>query len=259
MKIVYVARSILAVGYFLFATIVLGSSLIASVAILQSGWLPNRLAANVKNWRNKSIDFLSWAWGRSIQWAFNMHVHLSGEENIPQGGCLFVFNHTSHFDILSIYGRLKKSARFGAKIELFKIPLFGSVLRSAGMLPIVRTDRAAVLKLYSESISRVHAGESFLLAAEGTRQTAPGIGTKFKSGPFIFAIDGQFPIVPIVIKGATACLPKGRMLPCTDRWRYDIYLKILPPIATKGLTLENRDQLKTQTRELMAREYERLP
>ncbi len=256
MKFIYMLRSILASVYFLIATVVFGSGVIAAAAVIQANWIPRKLAIKVQAYKTKIIDLLSWIWGRTIQMAFNMRVHVTGEENIPEGGCLLLFNHTSHFDILTIYGQLKKSARFGAKIELFKIPLFGQVLRSGGMLPIARADREDVLKLYQDSIGRVHSGESFLLAAEGTRQTSAGVGAKFKSGPFIFAISGQFPIVPVVLKGSTDCLPKGQLLACTDRWRYDIALKFLPAVSTKGLTLDDRKRLQEEVREMMARAYD---
>ena len=256
MKLIYILRSFFASIYFLIATVVFGSTLIVALAVIQSDWLPKKLAVKVRKYKTKIVDFISWIWGRTIQVAFNMRVQVKGEENIPEGGCLFLFNHTSHFDILTIYGQLKKSARFGAKIELFKIPLFGQVLRSGGMLPIARADREDVLKLYQDSIGRVRAGESFLLAAEGTRQPSPGVGAKFKSGPFIFAISGQFPIVPVVLKGSTECLPKGQLLACTQRWRYDISLRFLPPVSTSGLTLNDRKWLQEDVREMMARAYE---
>ena len=243
MKLIFIVRSIIASGIFILATVVYGG-----LVIVLAGLTGNP----------KVIDILSWLWGRTTELAFNLHVHREGDENLPKEGCLFIFNHTSHFDIITIYGQLKKSARFGAKIELFKIPLFGRILRSTGMLPIARSNREGVLKLYEDSIVRVRNGESFLLAAEGTRQTSPGVGAKFKSGPFIFAINGQFPIVPVVLKGATECLPKGQLLACTDRWRHDIKLKFLPPISTVGLTLDDRARLQEETRDLMAKAYEEM-
>lgn len=243
MKLIYIARSILASVYFLIATVGFGTAMMAVVTITQN---------------QKFADFFEWIWARTTQIAFNLHIEREGDENLPQGGCLFLFNHTSHFDIITIYSQIKKSARFGAKIELFGIPLFGRILRTAGMLPIARSDRDGVLKLYQESIARVHNGESFLLAAEGTRQKTPGVGEKFKSGPFIFAINGQFQIVPIVMKGVADCLPKGRLLACTDRWRYNIKLKILPPISTQGLSLDDRARLQDETRAIMVKAYEQM-
>ena len=243
MKSIYAIRSVLATIYFVFATIVFGGGVIIFVALTG---------------QSKVVDILSWLWGRTTEWAFNLHVHREGDENLPNEGCLFIFNHTSHFDIITIYGQLKKSARFGAKIELFKIPLFGRILRAGGMLPIARSNREGVLKLYEESIVRVKNGESFLLAAEGTRQKSPGVGERFKSGPFIFAINGQFPIVPVVLKGVTDCLPKGQLLACTDRWRHDVKLKFLPPISTAGLTVDDRARLQEEVRALMIAAYEKM-
>ena len=98
-------------------------------------------------------------------------------------------------------------------------------------------------------------GECFVLAAEGTRQPVPGVGAKFKSGPFIFALSGQFAIVPIVLRGAAECLPKGRLLACTGQWRYDLTMTILPPVPTVGLTEEDRPRLQEDIKAQMTKAY----
>ena len=197
-----------------------------------------------------------WFWARPILFFYNVKVVVTGEENRPKSGCLYLFNHSSHFDILVLASCLPQPARFGAKIELFKIPLFGRAMLALGVLPITRSERDKVLQLYEDSIKRVHAGESFILAAEGTRQPNPGVGSKFKGGPFIFAVSGQFPIVPVVIRGAAECLPKGDLLACTRHFRHDVTIKILPAISTLGLKdKEDREELKNQVQKIMTTAY----
>jgi 1-acyl-sn-glycerol-3-phosphate acyltransferase len=203
-------------------------------------------------------DWVIRTWARLAVWFSCVDIRVEGLENLPKEGCLFVFNHTSHFDIVVICAVNPKSSRFGAKVELFSIPLFGRAMRVAGVLPIIRTDRAKVFKLYDDSIARVHAGESFYLAGEGTRQVKPGVGEKFKAGPFIFAINGQFSIVPLVLHGVTDILPKGRFIPGMKQWRNKVILRILKPIPTTGLTLEDREALQIRTREIMTQAYQEL-
>lgn len=200
-------------------------------------------------------DFVLHTWGTIVLKAFNVHLTVEGKENLAREGVLFLFNHTSHFDIPIFYAAIQKRARFGAKIELFKIPIFASIMRVTGTLPIARGEREKVLQIYQDSIARVERGESFVLAAEGTRQPEPGVGKNFKSGPFIFAISGQFPIQPLVFRGASEFLPKNNIIPGWGRWINPVHVTILPAVPTKGWALDNRDQLKQKVHDSMEKAY----
>lgn len=241
MKLVYVVRSVLASALFILNTVIFGS-----MAVIGS-----LFTSNVKfgNW------ILS-TWSGITAWSFNIKTHVRGEENLNEHGHIIVFNHSSHFDIVVILAGIKKTLRFGAKIELYSIPIFGRAMRAVGTLPITRGDREKVLNLYNESISKVKNGMSFCLAAEGTRQPKPGVGEKFKAGPFIFAISGHLPVLPIVLCGVSEILPKGRLLACTDKWRHDAYIDVLRPISTDGLNEDDRRRLQDETREKMVNSYQ---
>ena len=244
MRALFWLRSLIASVIFILVTLIYSISAIVSLKI----WPSLRLG-----------DWFMLTWGRLSLWLYHVRVEVIGEDLLAAEGCLFVFNHCSHFDILAIAAGIRKTARFGAKIELFSIPFFGSAMRTVGVLPIVRSDRSRVLKLYNESIERVKKdGESFYLAGEGTRQVHPGVGANFKSGPFIFAINGQFQIVPLVLHGVTDCLARGEILPCTRRWGHVIRLRILPAVPTEGLTEDQRTMLKESVREMMAKAYQEL-
>lgn len=207
--------------------------------------------------RGRFLDNLMWVWGHVNLFLFNVHVRVLGRENKPQEGCLYLFNHSSHFDIL-VLATLLKGCRFGAKIELFKIPIFGRAMLALGILPIRRSDRDRVLQLYQDSIARVNKGECFILAAEGTRQPVPGVGARFKGGPFIFAISGQFSIVPVVIRGAAECLPKGDLLACTRKFRHDVTVQILPAVSTVGLKLDDRHRMQEELQKRMDAAYHQM-
>jgi 1-acyl-sn-glycerol-3-phosphate acyltransferase len=224
--------------------------------VLATAWTASWTLVAALFFRNPSwVDGLIYAWGRRLAWLFQLNIHFGGEKNLPQEGCLFVFNHTSHFDIVVFCAAIRKRARFGAKIELFRIPIFGPAMRAAGVLPIHRGEKEKVFQLYAESASKVREGMSYVLAGEGTRQAQPGVGERFKAGPFVFAINGQFPIVPVVIRGAGEAMPKGRFLACMQSWRHDVDIQVLPPVSTKGLSLDDRDLLQKKVREQMAAVY----
>lgn len=199
-------------------------------------------------------DWVSHLWASCLLALAGVRVKVEGLENLPSGGAIFLFNHTSHFDIPVVHKAIPKTLRFGAKIELFKIPFFGPAMKSFGVLPIVRHKRDEVLKVYQESIEKVKSGFSYILAPEGTRQSGEELGP-FKAGPFIFAIEGQIDLVPILLIDVHAVMPKGRLLPNTDRWSRTVKVVILKPVSTQGYTLETRGELQEKVRQIMVQAY----
>ena len=219
----------------------------------------------------------SWCWRRSwgclarpatgslpgrgrafIFWLAGVRVLVRGAGNLPaKDGFLALFNHTSHMDILTLYGYMPRPVCFGAKIELFKIPLFGRAMSTMGAIPINRMQREKVLELYRAAIPRMDEGEAFALAPEGTRQREPMLG-KFKLGPFLFAVQAQKSIVPVVIAGAYDVLPKSSLWINKGRWRRTIILEILKPVTTDGMQDGDIDGLKQSVHDQMETAFERL-
>lgn len=185
-------------------------------------------------------------WGRISCAMFGVHIEADGFENIPAEGCLFVFNHTSFFDIFAMAAVLP-TVRFGAKIELFKIPVFGFAMRRIGILPIDRRNREGVFRVYRDAQIRMQQGERFALAPEGTRQDEERLGS-FKSGPFVFAINTGAPVVPVVIRNASRILPKHSWFPNMGTWKRTIRVSVLPAVPTKSLNLSDRPVLQERVR-----------
>ena len=200
-------------------------------------------------------DWIIWAWASAMCKIFRLKVEVEGTENLPDEGCLFILNHNSLFDIVVFHIAVRKSARFGAKIELFKIPFFGAAMTRLGALPIARGDVEKVKDVYQRSIPKVKEGKSYVLAAEGTRNIEGGVGKKFKSGPMIFAISGQFPIVPVVIIGTYEIISKNGFLVSWGRFQNPVKVKILPASKTQGLGMDDRHSLKTELRERMTNAF----
>jgi 1-acyl-sn-glycerol-3-phosphate acyltransferase len=199
---------------------------------------------------NRRLDDI-WAlwWGQASCAMFGVKVKVRGQENIPAGGCIYLFNHTSFFDIFAMQGSLR-GFRFGAKIELFKIPIFGIAMRRMGALPIARERRDEVFRVYEAAQHRIERGEKFALAPEGTRQTEEKLGS-FKAGPFVFAINAHAPLVPVVIRGAAPILPKGHWIPNHDVWSREITIDVLPAVSTEGVEIKDRPMLQEKVRNEM--------
>ncbi len=197
----------------------------------------------------KRDDRVVQSWGQVSCWMFGVKVKVNGIKNIPLGGCIFLFNHTSFFDIFAMQGALN-GFRFGAKIELFKIPIFGLAMRRLGALPIARQKRDEVFRVYKAAQERIHRGERFALAPEGSRQEEEKLGA-FKAGPFVFAINAKAPLVPVVIRGAAGILPKGSWIPNRDVWTREITIDILEPVTTEGYEIKDRPILQEKVRREM--------
>ncbi len=182
-------------------------------------------------------------WGRVCCWLAGVTVLVEGLENIPPDqGCLFLFNHSSFFDVFAIAGFIP-GVRFGAKAELFNIPIFGNTMAAMGTLPIARNNREEVYKIYDGAKTRIKNKEKFALAPEGGRFFGPQL-SPFKAGPFLFAMSAEAPVVPVVILGAYETLAKGQILFNKDKWTRTIFLKILKPIETTGFKTESRHDLQ---------------
>jgi 1-acyl-sn-glycerol-3-phosphate acyltransferase len=201
-------------------------------------------------------DWIIRIWGLGILRLVNVKVRIIGSENIPaQKGVLFLFNHQSFFDIFAVQGHAKRRVRFGAKIELFSVPVFNLAMKGVGVLPIAREKRHQVMKVYQAAEKKFSEGWSYILAPEGTRQNEPRIGT-FKRGPFIFAVNAQVPIVPLVICGTYQVLPKRSLLMNVGCWSRSIDLIYLPMVSTQGLSPEDVPALMQKVREQMVAAYQ---
>lgn len=215
-------------------------SLFIPVLVLVLG--PSAILAKFLFNNRKTDDFFLSLWGRLNCAMFGITVEVTGRENIPDEGCLFLFNHSSFFDVFALCAAIPE-ARFGAKAELFKIPVFSHTMRMMGTLPIARKNREEVYKVYEEAKIRFKNHEKFALSPEGGRFFGPHL-SPFKAGPFVFAMSAQVPVVPVVITGAYECLPKGGILANKDKKSRIINLHILKPVATADFDVYTRQQLQ---------------
>lgn len=182
-------------------------------------------------------------WARTCLRVAGVRVGVSGVENIPRDRPFIgMANHASAFDILALFAGLPVQFRWMAKEELFRIPLFGLVMRRSGYIPVDRSDRKKSLLSMAEAVRRIAAGVSVMVFPEGTR-SPDGALLPFKKGGFILALQAQVPILPVTLVGTSAILTK-------ESWRVQqgmIQLHIAPPIETCGLGVDAREALMQQT------------
>ena len=180
-------------------------------------------------------------------WAAGARIRVTGRERLdPAQNYLFMPNHCSNVDAPVVVAALRRDARMMAKASLFRIPVFGQVLRFAGFVPVVREDREAAIMAVEEAALRLRAGLDFVVFPEGTR-SRDDILLALKKGPFFMALSGGVPVVPVRIRGSRAVMPRGGKIirPGT------IHVEVLEPIPVDSLTGTEeavRDQLRRLVR-----------
>jgi 1-acyl-sn-glycerol-3-phosphate acyltransferase len=201
----------------------------------------------VKDRANSIYDKVPRWWSIAVLWAVGVKIRVHGMENVSgQEPRIFASNHVSWFDVPALASTLPRN-RFVAKAELFKVPIFGRAMRSAGMIEIQRDNRKAAFGAYEVAAERIRAGNSVVVFPEGTRGHAYPL-RPFKKGPFVLAIAAGVPIVPIILHGSIEIMRKGSLL--AHPGTIDIHL--LEPVSTSSVDYDHREALMQTVRTRMA-------
>jgi 1-acyl-sn-glycerol-3-phosphate acyltransferase len=191
-------------------------------------------------------------WARSILFLTRVKVSVKGLEHIdPRVPYLYMANHQSMFDILSLLAYLPVQFRWLAKKELFHIPVFGYSMARAGYISIDRSDRRSAHKSLLEAARKIAGGVSVVIFPEGSRSTDGRI-RPFKAGGFHLAIRSGRPIVPVVISGAREVMPKGRLRIRPGHIR----VSVNPPIDTTSYKDKAKKELMERVHSIMEQDLE---
>ena len=191
-------------------------------------------------------------WAKSIMTVSGVKVNISGFENInPEMSYIYMCNHQSNFDILVLLAFLPVQFRWLAKAELFKIPIFGHGMRCAGYISIDRSNQASAFQSISEAARKIKNGVSVMIFPEGTR-SQDGKIKSFKKGGFVLAVDSGVPVVPIVLKGTHAIMPKGNLRISPG----PVEMEIQKPIATSDYSRESKENLMDLVKTVMHEHFD---
>ncbi len=114
---------------------------------------------------------------------------------------VYVVNHSSTLDVLTILALGLPRVRFVAKWQIQYNPIFLILGRLTGQVFIRREESNKAVETLRKSVKRIKKNKlSLLMAPEGSRKH-PGIIGPFKKGPFRMAIDLKYPIVPVYFEG----------------------------------------------------------
>jgi 1-acyl-sn-glycerol-3-phosphate acyltransferase len=167
-------------------------------------------------------------------------------------GHVYIANHVSWYDIFALASIIPRYTWI-AKVELRKLPLFGSAAEAAGIVFIDRDNRKAAFEAYRHAAEDVKRGRSVIICPEGTRGKDYHL-RPFKKGPFVLAIASQTSVIPTLIYGTREVMAKDSFIIRGGV----VNIHFLEPVPTAGYTYEDRTKLMETVWSRMANAMESL-
>ena len=171
-----------------------------------------------------------------------------GVEHVPaEGPVLFVANHASLLDPPAVGGCAPRQLYFLAKEQLFRIPLFGALIRAVNARPVKRGGADPVA--LRAALRVLEEGGALLIFPEGSRGPE-GVLRPPRPGAAMLAVMTGAPVVPVYVRGTGRAWPTGRWLPRPAKVR----VTFGPPLRfAAGRRGEERKQAyERASREMMA-------
>jgi 1-acyl-sn-glycerol-3-phosphate acyltransferase len=171
----------------------------------------------------------------------------------PSATYVFMANHLSQMDIVILFAELTYwNVRFVAKESLSRIPLFGHALRRMGHIPIARENSRKAMKAIDQAATACERGMSVVIFPEGTRSSGREKLGDFKIGGMIMALKCNVPVVPLIITGTEAILPRGAWLPTPGEARLEALEPFDPSVK---FSMRERDEFRIWLKDLMDTAY----
>lgn len=193
-----------------------------------------------------------WMVHRTAQLIFKLvgiPVQVHHLDRLPLGPCVIVANHASYLDGPLITAALPPIFSFVIKQEIRKMPGAHLLLRRIGSHFVERFNRKKSAADARRILDSAKNGQALAFFAEGTFQRKPGL-MPFRMGAFSTAVRADFPVVPMVIRGARHILPSGAWLPRPGKLEVIVQM----PLRVNQLAASPTRELVAATRTQMMRE-----
>lgn len=177
-------------------------------------------------------------------------VTIEGRDKIAANTAyVMVANHQSLLDILVLF-RLFVHFKWVSKIENFRVICIGWNMSLNRYIKLRRGDKESVDQMMAACERTLAEGSSIMMFPEGTR-SIDGRLKAFKHGAFTLAHRMRVPILPIVVEGTAAALPKrGFVL----QGRHAIRIRVLDAIPYARVASLSVEALTEHVRAIIADE-----
>lgn len=181
-----------------------------------------------------------------------MEIEVEGYDNIPDKTCVFMGNHQSILDIPVMRYSTQRTLDFVAKKELAKAPLIGYWITHVKSVTIDRDNVREGMKAINQAVNNIKDGYNFTIFPEGTR-SKDGKIHEFKRGSIKIATKSKAPIVPVAIKGTSACFEDSKeFVPGKVKVIFG------EPIETENLSKEVEKELMLRVEESVRNLYAKI-
>lgn len=186
-------------------------------------------------------------WSIGWLWLIGMPVRVSGTVPSRRERHIIVANHISYLDTLVIFPAIRGYFRPLGKKEISKIPVLGFVYKQIVVMVDRSSERSRTrsMKLMWRILKH---DASIVIFPEGTFNETDAPLKEFYNGAFKLAINTQTPVLPMILPDTMY------------RWHYSDWWKLwpgknraifLPPVPTKGMTMDDLPMLKQQVYNVM--------
>jgi 1-acyl-sn-glycerol-3-phosphate acyltransferase len=164
----------------------------------------------------------------------------------PRRPYIGVANHESYADIFLI-SHLPWEMKWLSKDQVFRIPIMGWMMRMAGDIAVARGSAKSRADAMNGIRDRLQKRVSVMVMPEGTR-SPDGEMLPFRDGAFRLAIELGVPVLPIAVAGTRHAMAK-------HSFRFNRAVaeaRVLDPVETAGLTLDDVPRLREDVRARIA-------
>jgi len=152
--------------------------------------------------QRRSLGY-SWAqaalyWVARAAVRLRYRVEIRGSEHLPREGKVLVMsNHVSYADAVILGAMMPRRLRFLSNANLQSKPIVGSLLRLAGVVPVLPEKARSAIR---RSVECLENGEAVAIFPEG-HLSRNGETASFQEGFRLIARKAQAPVVPVYLDG----------------------------------------------------------
>lgn len=178
---------------------------------------------------------------------FIYHKNIYKEKTRKGQSYIFVANHISYLDSAILPKTFRHSIRPLGKIEMAKIPVFGTIYKNA-IVTVDRTSNGNRAKSVQVLKSILRKGISILVFPEGTFNTTDKPLKEFYDGAFRIAIETGTPIKPVLLLDTYSRMNYTSVFSLNPGRSRAIFL---PEVSVNGLGISDVTSLKEKVYSMM--------